>query len=105
MSQISSCMDHAPAARSCACCMQVPSSAHMASMPLLAADHAHPHAAAQVLCDVALFDGDLMRWTPPLPTPHFLCAHSSVALPLPAPPAPAASALGDPIKTPLACTL
>ena len=50
----------------------------------------------QVLCDVALFDGDQMTWTPPQPKPYFLCAHSGVAMPLPLK-APAASAgLGVP---------
>ena len=80
---------------SCSCGYVLAHAAHNWRHAFWLPHHVRPTCCEQVLCDVALFDGDLMRWTPPLPTPHFLCAHSSVAMPLPALPALPASALGD----------
>ncbi|PNH12850.1 Tip elongation aberrant protein 1 [Tetrabaena socialis] len=39
----------------------------------------------KVLCDAALFDARLMKWTAIEPTPFSRCAHSSVVLPAPRP--------------------
>lgn len=54
----------------------------------------------QVLCDFSVFDGDTGMWVESVPTPHFLCCHSAVALPQapPAPPShpPSPSPLGKP---------
>jgi hypothetical protein len=38
----------------------------------------------QVLCDLSIFDGDEMKWSSPVPTPFFLCAHSASSMLFPA---------------------
>ena len=53
----------------------------------------------QVLCDFSIFDGDTGMWIESVPTPFFLCCHSSVALPIAsqAVPPPSPSPLGKPL--------